>query len=154
MKKLWFWITDKRNLLLVLALVMMFTMVAADAQDGELNDAEMYIITFLIAPVLAEVWKIIVQLFSRAGRKVGKFEASLLTGVVSVVCAFIFGRDYFAGLPPFGDEFLQWAAWVNALILALAPFIGLATIIYNLLWDRVFDGLANRFATFSYRLKG
>ena len=62
----------------------------------------------------------------------------MVTGI-AVVLSYFFGGDLFGNLPPIGDSFILW---INAVLDATMALLGLATIIYNALWDRVFDNLA------------
>ena len=140
------------RLTILIAIVLMIFVVAADAQDGELTEWQLYLIVFVIAPILTEVWKLILNA-AQDKYKVGKIHASVMVTVFAVILSYLFGDQMLGNLPPVGDNFILW---LDALLDAVVGLLGLATIIYNLLWDRVFDGLALgeiNFVLFKIRLR-
>lgn len=105
------------------------------------------LINFLIVPLLVELYKLFVNQFDF---KPSKFHVTIVLSVVAVALSYVFGRDFFAGLPPFGDNFFEWLV---ALIYGIGALVGAAVILYNTLYDKFFDAIGERIKLFAYRLK-
>jgi len=105
------------------------------------------LINFLIVPLLVELYKLIVNQFKF---KPSKFHISIVLSVVAVALSYAFGEDFFAGLPPFQDNILEF---VVALINGIGALVGAAVLLYNTLYDKFFDAIGARVRLFAYRLR-
>ena len=111
----------------------------------EPSETLLFLISFILVPALAEIYKLIVSYFEW---KPGKLHITIVLSVVAVVLAYLFDEDPFAALPPIGDNPLLWFA---SLIQGLGNLIGAAVLLYNILFDKFMDAIGERFALFAYR---
>ncbi len=111
------------------------------------DEALLLLINFLIVPLLVELYKLIVNQFNY---KPSKFHVSIFLSVVAVALSYVFGEDFFAGLPPFQDGILEFAI---AVINGLGALAGVALLLYHTLYDKFFDAIGGRVKLFAYRLR-
>ncbi len=105
------------------------------------------LINFHIVPLLVELYRLLVN---QIGFKPGKIHITAVLSAVAVALSYAFGGDFFAGLPPFSDNFLEFAV---AFIDGLGALIGAAVILYNVLYDKFFDAIGAKVKLFAYRLR-
>jgi hypothetical protein len=105
------------------------------------------LINFLVIPLLVELYRLIVNQFNF---KPSKLHITIVLSAVAIALSYTFGEDFFAGLPPFGDNFFEWLV---AFIDGVGALIGAAVILYNTLYDKFFDAIGSRVKLFSYRLR-
>jgi len=99
---------------------------------------EQMVIVGLVASALSVIVKF---LAAKAGIELSKFWMTIVVGVVSVVLAVVFNLPQ---LPAYVDPLQYVGAW----LVILSAYVGSATIIYNLILDKVLDALdltASRF---------
>lgn len=112
-----------------------------------ITEPQLWLITIVLVPVIGEILRI---LSVKLGYKPTKFTMMLILSVLSVVLAAIFNLSLFQTLPPMADGFLPW---LGALVFIVGELIGVAKIIYDAIWDKLFDILAKAGISFlSYRL--
>ncbi len=106
------------------------------------------LINFLIVPLLVEFYNLIVNIAK--GWKPSKLHITIVLSAVAIALSYVFGDDFFAELPPFGDNFFEWLV---ALIDGVGALVGAAVLLYNTLYDKFFDAIGSRVKLFSYRLR-
>ncbi len=106
------------------------------------------LINFLIVPLLVELYNLIVNLAK--GWKPSKLHITIVLSAVAIALSYVFGEDFFAGLPPVDDNFFEWLV---ALVDGIGALIGAAVILYNTLYSRFFDAIGKRLKLFAYRLR-
>jgi hypothetical protein len=104
------------------------------------------IINLIVIPLLVEAYKLILNYWKSF--KPTKLHISIVLTVVAFGLSLFVGKDYFAGLPPIGDNFM---AWLAVLVESLGTLVGATVLIYNILWDKFFDAIGKRFTLFAYR---
>lgn len=100
------------------------------------------LINLIVVPLLVQLYKLAVNQF---GWTPGRIHISAVLSVVAVGLSYVFGQDFFAGLPPFSNNFLEFAL---ALFEGLGALVGAAVLLYNVLTDKFFDGIKARFKSF------
>lgn len=105
------------------------------------------LINLFIIPLLVELYNLIRNQFNF---QPSKFHISIVLTAVAIALSYIFGGDFFAGLPPFKDGILEFAV---ALIDGLGALAGAALLLYHTLYDKFFDAIGQRLRLFSYRLR-
>ena len=101
-------------------------------------DPSQIIIIGLIASALTFGLRILANQFNVHPSRVG---LNVALYVVSAVLAVFWTAVTFPMFPPFGGDVAVFVGalwqWVNALVLLAAPIMGSATLIYNLLYEKV-----------------
>lgn len=139
--KLFFW------LLLALPFVLMGCAAASVSSEGQafvITDVQMYIIGVLASGVLYGL-KFIAEKFPQWTIK--RDWLTVLLYVVALGLSVVWSGFVFPAFAAFNDPLTFIAAffgWVNAMLIALAPPVSFATLIYNVLLKRVFDGWAGK----------
>lgn len=139
--KLFFW------LLLAFPLVLMGCAAASVSSEGQafvITDVQMYIIGVLASGVLYGL-KFIAEKFPQWTIK--RDWLTVLLYVVALGLSIVWSGFVFPAFAAFNDPLTFIAAlfgWVNAMLIALAPPVSFATLIYNVLLKRVFDGWAGK----------
>jgi hypothetical protein len=121
----------------MLALLVVVPAVLALATLG-LADWQLWLVTMVLVPIVAEILRLV---SANLGYKPTKFTMMVGLSVVSLVLASLFNLDLYKGLPPIADGFL---AWFEGLVFVMGSLIGLAKIIYDIAWDRLFDYFAKK----------
>jgi len=112
-----------------------------------LTEWQIWVVTLILVPILGEILKLLSVQF---GYKPTKFVMMLFLSGAALGLASVFNLDLFRTLPSMGDGFL---AWLEALVFVVGSLIGLAKIIYDMVWDKVFDRLAKGgYSLLAYRL--
>ena len=105
------------------------------------------LINILVIPLLVELYNLVRNQFNF---QPSKFHISIVLTAVAVALSLFFGDDFFAGLPPFQDNILEF---VVAFINGLGALAGVALLLYHTLYDKFFDAIGGRVKLFAYRLK-
>lgn len=116
----------------------------ADGQAFTISDVQMYIIGALASGVLYGL-KFLAKRFPQWTIK--RDWLTVLLYVVALGLSVIWSGFVFPAFAAFSDPLTFVAAffgWVNAMLIALAPPVSFATLIYNVLLKRVFDGWAGK----------
>jgi nitrate/nitrite transporter NarK len=85
----------------------------------------------IVASVLSAVLRLLVAKFGST--EISKFWMTIIVSVVSLILAVLFAG--FPELPAYVDPFQYAMAWLAI----LSGYVGAATLIYNLLLDKVLD---------------
>lgn len=114
------------------------------ANTSSVNEAQMYIVGLLSTAFVYGL-----NLFAKAYPKVqlSRGWLTVLLYLVALGLSVIWGGITFPAFEAFSEPvgFVTSAFdWVTALLIALAPSVSFATLIYNILLKRVFDGWAGR----------
>lgn len=136
-------------LLLVLPFVLMGCAAASAPGAGNsgafvVSDVQMYIIGVLASGVLYAL-KFAADRFPQITIK--REWLTVLLYVVALGLSVVWSGFVFPAFAAFSDPLTFIAAffgWVNAMLIALAPPVSFATLIYNVLLKRVFDGWAGK----------
>jgi hypothetical protein len=97
----------------------------------ELTELQIYLVG-LLASGLAIGLRL---LSAKFGFELGKGVMTVVVGILSFILAMLFNPP---ALPPYVD-FLQY---IGAWLLLVTPYIGAATIIYNVILDKILDRLS------------
>jgi uncharacterized membrane protein YdcZ (DUF606 family) len=90
---------------------------------------EQIIIVGLIASLLSVVVKLV---SAKLGKQLSKFWMTIVVGVISLILAVVFNLPQ---LPEYIDPLSYLASWLAL----LSGYVGAATIVYNLLIDKILD---------------
>jgi hypothetical protein len=92
---------------------------------------EQILLIGIVASLLSAAFRLLVAKFG--GTEISKFWMTIIVAVVSVVLAVLFG-----GLPEL-PAYLDPLQYASAWLLLLSGYVGSATIMYNLLLDKILD---------------
>ena len=106
------------------------------------------LVNMILVPLLVQLYKWIVKTF---GWKPGKLHVSIVLSAIAIALTYVFGEDFFAGLPSFSENFFEWLV---AFIDGVGALIGASVLLYNTIADKFFDGIRARFVSFGRRLLG
>jgi len=112
------------------------------ANPTDVNAGQMYIVGVIATAILYGV-KLIAQKYPKVVIK--RNWLTVLLYVIALALSVVWGGMTIPSFEAFSDPVTFVASvfgWVTALLLALAPSVSFATLIYNLLLKRVFDGLS------------
>ncbi len=110
---------------------------------------QFWLITLAVVPILAEVYRLLVVKLVFVP---SKFHMTIAISLISLLLSLLFSPGLFVGLPPIDVNFM---AFLEGLVAAIGLLVGTAKIIYDILWDRIFDAIAKAgVKPLAYRLEG
>jgi len=131
------------SLMLVILLFFMLTACtvapAEGSKLGEVNGSQLYVIGF-ISSAIVYILRVLAKRFPKV--VINKEWLSILLYVVAFGLAVVWGGLTIPAFAPFTDPLTFVSAllgFLTALLIALGPSVGFATLIYNLIFKRVLD---------------
>ncbi len=139
------------NILLVglLFAVMLSACAIAPADGASLNPSEVTAVQMYVIGIFASAMLYGLKLLAaRFPQIMIKREwMAVLLYVVALILSVVWGGVVLPSVGTFSDPITFMSAvfgWVTALLIALSPAVAFATLIYNILLKRVFDGWAGK----------
>lgn len=131
-------------LLLILPFVLMACTVPAAggiaAAPGAVTEGQMYVVGIVASGLLYGL-KLLAKAYPNI--TIRREWLTVVLYVIALALSVIWGGMSIPKFSPFTDPVTFVAAvfgWITALLLALAPSVAFATLIYNILLKRIFDG--------------
>jgi hypothetical protein len=117
---------------------------SAGTDPSNVNEVQMYVIG-VVASALLYGLKMLAKAYPQLVIK--RAWLTVLLYVIALGMSVLWGGAFIPGFAEFSDPVTFVAAvfgWITALLVALAPSVSFATLIYNILLKRVFDGWAGQ----------